>query len=66
MCITFANDGKTKVRWAGTIGWRAWKWTNANNTPPKGSQYHVQDLDKMNVKSPCLKASKKYSGNGCA
>jgi hypothetical protein len=23
MCITFANAGKTEVRWGATIGWRA-------------------------------------------
>ncbi len=66
MCVSSANEGKTQVGWVVAIGWKAWKWASANNTPPKGSPYHVLDSNEMIVKSPCLKTSKIYNGDGCA
>jgi hypothetical protein len=66
MSISFANERKMQARWVAAIGWKIWKWPSANNTLPKGSPCHVQDLDEMNVRSSCLEAFKKYSGDGCA
>jgi len=54
---------KTQVKWDVAIGWKAWRWISANNTPPKRSPCHVLDLDEMIVKSLCLEASKNYSGD---
>jgi hypothetical protein len=65
MCISFANEGQTQVGWVVIVGWRMQKWTNVNNTPPKGSLCHLPHLNEMTVKSSCLEAFEKYSGNGC-
>jgi hypothetical protein len=61
MHVSFANEIKTQVRWATTVGWKVQKWASANNTCPKGSPYHVPNLDQMTVKSLCLEASEKYN-----
>jgi hypothetical protein len=65
MCISSANEGKTKVRWAIVVGQIVQRWTSENNIFLKGSPYSVLDLDEMIVKSPCIEASKKYSRHGC-
>jgi hypothetical protein len=66
MCVSFVNEGKTQVNWAITVGRKARKWVNANNTPPKGPPCHVLDLDEMTVKSLCLETFEKYNEDGHA
>jgi len=58
MHISFANKGKTQVGWAIIIGWKMWRWANANNILPKGSPYHVPNPNEMAMRSLCLEASK--------
>jgi hypothetical protein len=55
MRVSFSNEGKTQVGWVVTIGQKAQRWANINNTPPKGSPCHVPYSDEMTMKSPCLK-----------
>jgi hypothetical protein len=45
MCVSYANKGKTQVRWA--IGQKVQIWARPNNNPPKRSPYRVLDLDEM-------------------
>jgi len=66
MCVSSTNERKTQVRWATTVGQKVGRRVSANNTLPKRSPCHVLDSDEMIVRSWCLKASKKYSGDGCA
>jgi len=61
MCRSFANEGKTQVGWATTVGWRT---SSVNNTPSKGSPYHALDSNEMIVRSPCLKAFEKIMEMG--
>ncbi len=65
MCISSTNEGKTQVGWSITIGWGTQKWVSANNTPPKGSPFHVLDSNEMIVGFPYFETSKKCSENGC-
>ncbi len=55
MCIPFANEGKTQVKWVVAIGHKWQKRANVINTPCKGSPYYVPNLDEMIVRSSCLK-----------
>jgi hypothetical protein len=66
MCVSFTNKGKTQVKYTTVIGEKAWKLISANDTPPKGSPYCVPNSNEMTVKSLCLEAFKKCSGNGHA
>jgi hypothetical protein len=66
MCVSFANETKTQVKWVAIVRHRVKKWVSANNTPPKGSCYCVPNSNEMIMRSLCLKTSKKYSGDGCA
>jgi len=55
MCVSSANEGKTQVRWVVAVKQKVRKWASANNTPSKGSPYHVLDWNEMIMKSLCLK-----------
>jgi hypothetical protein len=66
MYISLANEGKIQVGWVNVVGRKVWWWANVNNIPPKGSFYHVLNLDEMIVRSSCLEVSEKYSGDGRA
>jgi hypothetical protein len=66
MCVSFTNKGKTQVGWAVIVGWKVQKWVSVNNTYPKGFPCHVLDSNEMTMKSLCLEASEKYSGDGHA
>jgi hypothetical protein len=66
MSVSSANEGKTQVRWVAIVGWKVRRKASANNIPPKGSPCCVLDSNEMIVKSLCLEAFDKYSGDGCA
>ncbi len=66
MCVSFANERKTHVKWVVVVRQITQRWVSANNTPPKRSPCHVQDLNEMIMKSMCLEISEKYNGNGHA
>jgi hypothetical protein len=66
MYISSANKGKTQLGWATVMGQKTRRWASTNNIPPKGSPCQVPNLNEMTVKSLCLEASKKYSGDGHA
>ncbi len=66
ICISFANEGKTQVRVVVTLKQRLRSWAIVNNAPPNGSSCCVLYFDEMTMRSPCWKAWKKYSGDGCA
>ncbi len=53
MCVSFANEGKTQVRWVVAIGQKTQRWTSANNIPPKRSFIMYQTQMKW-LWNPCI------------
>ncbi len=50
ICVSFAKEGKTQVRWATAIGWKAWRWARTNNIPPNGSPCKKSGEDPLEQK----------------
>jgi hypothetical protein len=40
ICVSFANEGKTKIGWVAVIGRKTQRWAKTNNIPPNGSTCH--------------------------
>jgi len=53
------TKGKTQIGWDVFMGWRAQKWTKANNVPPNGSLIMYLILTKW-LWNPHVKKPKKY------
>jgi hypothetical protein len=64
--ISSTNEGKTKVRWGAIVGQKMRKYVNVNNIMFKRSPCHVLNLNKMTMKSSCIKSMREISwGQTC-
>jgi hypothetical protein len=60
--VSLANEGKTKVGWSVIVRQKMRKCVNANNILFKRSPCHVLNLNKMTMRSSCIKACEEYWG----
>jgi hypothetical protein len=61
ICISLTSEIKSQVRLVVALKWKLWRCDKTNNILPKGSSYHILDLDEMIMKFVCWKTYKIYN-----